>query len=331
MKKSKSATEASLSKRSKRSSRKKKKKKKNEEEKRKKTECSSGDSSSDDSSASKDKQRRKRTKSRHKNKKTAKTRGRHQGSSSDDSNDEVERDRRTQRRKKRKQDSHKDSDSGPNSKKSRKNGKAAEDLSLQGCYVLYLLDINKLVLSALSVGARFSDTSSTSAVAGSTLYYRQHDERSRGYFRRLHCSPQTVLSSIHSVLLNVTLLLASGDDSMLSWLVDLCHLVLALRGSFGSNPMLARAAFLSLSLGASLVPALGPMRHRDMVEPVRLLSVCVSSDGGPEHCASRLVLLFIFSTLRDGSSTSRMAVVAAGSSFFSLSTLSTSAMHSLGA
>lgn len=41
---------------------------------------------------------------------------------------------------------------------------------------------------------------------------------------------QTVLSSIHSVLLNVTLLLASGDDSMLSWLVDLCHLVLALRG-----------------------------------------------------------------------------------------------------
>ena len=42
--------------------------------------------------------------------------------------------------------------------------------------------------------------------------------------------PQTVLSSIHSVLLNVTLLLASGDDSVLSWLVDLCHLVLALRG-----------------------------------------------------------------------------------------------------
>lgn len=42
--------------------------------------------------------------------------------------------------------------------------------------------------------------------------------------------PQTVLSSIHSVLLKVTLLLASGDDSMLSWLVDLCHLVLALRG-----------------------------------------------------------------------------------------------------
>lgn len=49
------------------------------------------------------------------------------------------------------------------------------------------------------------------------------------YFRRRRF-PQTVLSSIHSVLLNVTLLLASGDDSMLSWLVDLCHLVLALRG-----------------------------------------------------------------------------------------------------
>jgi len=46
----------------------------------------------------------------------------------------------------------------------------------------------------------------------------------------LHCFPHTVLSSIHSVLLNVTPLLASGDDSMLSWLVDLCHLVLALRG-----------------------------------------------------------------------------------------------------
>lgn len=40
----------------------------------------------------------------------------------------------------------------------------------------------------------------------------------------------TVLSSIHSVLLNVTLRLASGDGSVLSWLVDLCHLVLALRG-----------------------------------------------------------------------------------------------------
>lgn len=95
--------------------------------------------------------------------------------------------------------------------------------------------------------------------------------------------------------------------------------------------MLARALFLSLSLGASLVPALGPRRHRDMVEPVRLLSVCVSSDGGPERCASRLVLLFILSIVSGGSSTSRMAVVAAGSSLFSSFTPSTSAMHSLGA
>lgn len=47
---------------------------------------------------------------------------------------------------------------------------------------------------------------------------------------RARSLPQTVLSSIHSVLLNVTLRLASGDGSVLSWLVDLCHLVLALRG-----------------------------------------------------------------------------------------------------
>lgn len=128
MKKSKSDTEASLSKRSKKSSRKKKKKKKKkeEEEKRKKAECSSSDSSSDDSSATKDKQRRKRTKSRHKNKKIAKSRGRDEDSSSGDSDDEGERERRTQKRKKRKQDSHKDCDSGPDSKKrSRKNWKAA--------------------------------------------------------------------------------------------------------------------------------------------------------------------------------------------------------------
>lgn len=129
MKKSKSDTEASLSKRSKKSSRKKKKKKKkkDEEEKRKKAEYSSSDSSSsDDSSATKDKQRRKRTKSRHKNKKIAKSRGRDEDSSSGDSDDEGERERRTQKRKKRKQDSHKDSDSGPDSKKkSRKNWKAA--------------------------------------------------------------------------------------------------------------------------------------------------------------------------------------------------------------
>lgn len=51
--------------------------------------------------------------------------------------------------------------------------------------------------------------------------------------RRFHAPvplAHTVLSSIHSVLLNVTLRLASGDGSVLSWLVDLCHLVLALRG-----------------------------------------------------------------------------------------------------
>ncbi|XP_029302419.1 uncharacterized protein NKAPD1 [Cottoperca gobio] len=127
MKKSKSDTEAGLSKRSKKSSRKKtkKKKKKDEAEKRKKAECSSSDSSSDDSNVTKDKQHRKRTKSRHKNKKMAKTRGREEDSSSGDSNDEVERERRTHRRKKRKQDSHKDSDSGPNSKRCRKNSKAA--------------------------------------------------------------------------------------------------------------------------------------------------------------------------------------------------------------
>ncbi|XP_074498488.1 uncharacterized protein NKAPD1 [Sebastes fasciatus] len=112
MKRSKSSGEASLSKRSKKSShkKKKKKKKKDEDEKRKKAECSSSDSSSDDSSG----KRRKRTKSQHKNKKTAKTKGRDEDSSSGDSDDEEERERRTHRRKNRKQDSHKDSDSGPN-------------------------------------------------------------------------------------------------------------------------------------------------------------------------------------------------------------------------
>ncbi|XP_054457678.1 NKAP domain containing 1 [Anoplopoma fimbria] len=127
-KKSKSDTEASLSKRSKKSSRKKKKKKKkkDEEEKRRKEECSSSDSSSDDSSATKDKQQMKKTKSRHKNKKAEKNRGRDEDSSSGDINGSEERERRTLRRKKRKQDSHKDSDSGPNSKKkSRKDWKAA--------------------------------------------------------------------------------------------------------------------------------------------------------------------------------------------------------------
>uniref|UniRef100_UPI0037E864B1 uncharacterized protein NKAPD1 n=1 Tax=Semicossyphus pulcher TaxID=241346 RepID=UPI0037E864B1 len=127
MKRSKSDTEASLSKRSKKSRKKKKKKKKKDEEgKRKKAESSS---SSDDSSDAKDKQRRKKTKSRHKNKKSAKTRGRDEDSSSEDGNDEEERERRTHSRKKRKQNSHKDLDSGPYSKKKRKNWKAAGEES----------------------------------------------------------------------------------------------------------------------------------------------------------------------------------------------------------
>ncbi|XP_040903270.1 uncharacterized protein NKAPD1 isoform X2 [Toxotes jaculatrix] len=131
IKKSKSDTEASLSKHSKKSSRKKKKKKKkkDEEEKRRKAKSSSDDST-DGSSTTKDKQRRKRTKSRHKNKKSAKTRGRGDDSGSGNSDDEGEGDRRTHSRKKRKQDSHKDSDSGPNSKKKRrKNWKAAAEQS----------------------------------------------------------------------------------------------------------------------------------------------------------------------------------------------------------
>ncbi|XP_056229485.1 NKAP domain containing 1 [Seriola aureovittata] len=131
MKRSKSDTEASLSKHSKKSSRKKKKKKKkkNGEVKRKKTKCSSSDDSSDDSSVTKDKQRRKRTKSRRKDKKSAKARRRDDDSSSGDS-DDGGRERQTHSRKKSKQDSHKDSDSGPNSeKKRRKNWRAAGEES----------------------------------------------------------------------------------------------------------------------------------------------------------------------------------------------------------
>ncbi|XP_018523759.1 NKAP domain containing 1 [Lates calcarifer] len=132
MKKSKPDTEASLSKRSKKSSRKKKKKKKkkDEGEKQKKAKSSSSDDSSDASSAAKDKQRRKRTKSRHKDKKSVKTRGRDDDSNSEDSDDEGERERWIHSRKKRKQDSHRDSDLGPNSKKKRrKNKKAAVEES----------------------------------------------------------------------------------------------------------------------------------------------------------------------------------------------------------
>ncbi|XP_029372591.1 uncharacterized protein NKAPD1 isoform X2 [Echeneis naucrates] len=120
MKKSKSDTEASLSKHPKKSSRKKKKKKKkkDEEVKQKKAKCSSSEDSSDDSSVDKDKQRRKRTKSR-RNKKCSKTKVRDVNSTSGDSDDE-ERERRTHNHKKRKHDSHKDSDSGLNSKKEMK-------------------------------------------------------------------------------------------------------------------------------------------------------------------------------------------------------------------
>uniref|UniRef100_A0AAQ4NXC7 NKAP domain containing 1 n=1 Tax=Gasterosteus aculeatus aculeatus TaxID=481459 RepID=A0AAQ4NXC7_GASAC len=117
MKKSKSDREASLSKRSKKSSRKKKKKKKDEEEKRKKDKCSSSDSSSTDSSATKDRQQRKKTKSRHKNKKTGKKQRRDEDSSSSDGDGKEERERGNQRRKKRKLDCHKESDSGPDTKK----------------------------------------------------------------------------------------------------------------------------------------------------------------------------------------------------------------------
>ncbi|KAM6987715.1 LOW QUALITY PROTEIN: uncharacterized protein NKAPD1 [Tautogolabrus adspersus] len=121
IKKSKSVTEGSISKRSKKSSRKKKKKKKKDEEgKRKKAECSS---SSNGSSDEKEKLPKKRSKSRHKNKKNAKKRGRDEDSSSGDSSDEHES--RTHKSKKRKYVSHKDSDSGPYSKKKRKNCKAA--------------------------------------------------------------------------------------------------------------------------------------------------------------------------------------------------------------
>ncbi|XP_041655418.1 uncharacterized protein NKAPD1 isoform X2 [Cheilinus undulatus] len=121
----KSKSEAKLSKRSKKSSRKKKKKKKKDEEgKRKKAESSS---SSHDSSDEKDKPQRKRTKSRQKSQKSTKNRGRDEDSSSGHSNDEEES--RTHRHKKRKQSSYKDSDSGPYSKKKRKNWKAAGEES----------------------------------------------------------------------------------------------------------------------------------------------------------------------------------------------------------
>uniref|UniRef100_A0A1A8S5H7 Chromosome 11 open reading frame 57 n=1 Tax=Nothobranchius rachovii TaxID=451742 RepID=A0A1A8S5H7_9TELE len=132
MKKSKSDTEAYLSKRSKKSSRKKKKKKKSGDGKRKKDEPSNSDGSSDDRSDVRRKQRKKKsTRGRHKNKKVVKTRGGDEDSSSSgDSGDEKNSERRTNSRKKRKHDSVKDWDSELDSKKKkRKNWKAAGEES----------------------------------------------------------------------------------------------------------------------------------------------------------------------------------------------------------
>lgn len=125
MKKSKSETGSP--KRSKKSCRKKKKKrkKKSEGEKRKKAESSS---SSEDTCASKGRQRRKKRKSPCKNHKYAKESQRAEESSSEDSSGE-ERERRTSNHKKRKQDSRRDSDSGLNAKKSRRNWKEADEES----------------------------------------------------------------------------------------------------------------------------------------------------------------------------------------------------------
>ncbi|XP_014842308.1 PREDICTED: uncharacterized protein C11orf57 homolog isoform X1 [Poecilia mexicana] len=125
MKKSKSDTEACLSKRSKKSSRRKKKKKK------KKAESSSDDSGMDNRSDTKDKQRKKkRGKGRHKNKKSVKTQRRDEDSSSEESNSGGKKERRTNSRKKRKRDSLKDSDSELDSKKKRrKNWKEAGEES----------------------------------------------------------------------------------------------------------------------------------------------------------------------------------------------------------
>lgn len=130
MKKSKSDSEACLSKPSKKSSRKKKKKKKKkkaEEGKSKKDEPSSNDSGRDDRIDTKDKQKKKkRTKSRHKNKKSTRTRRTDEDSSSGESDGQEKKERRTNGHKKRKRDSFKDSYSELDSKKKkRKDWKAA--------------------------------------------------------------------------------------------------------------------------------------------------------------------------------------------------------------
>lgn len=132
VKKAKSGKEGRLSRHSKKSSRKKKKKKKKKEEarKRRKAESSSSDSESGDSGTAKDKERQsKRTKSRHKSKKSVKKR-RDSDSRSVDSDSERHKKGREYRAKKRKQDSHKLTDSEPESKrKKRKDWRVATEQS----------------------------------------------------------------------------------------------------------------------------------------------------------------------------------------------------------
>ncbi|XP_038159390.1 uncharacterized protein NKAPD1 isoform X1 [Cyprinodon tularosa] len=132
VKKSKSDTEACLSKRSKKSSRKKKKKKKAKDGKRKKDNSSSSDSGTDDRSDTKDKRRKKkRTKSQRKDK-SVKTQ-RDEDRNSGDSRSHEKKEGRTNGRKKRKRDCLKDSDSGLDSKKKRrKNWRAAGEESSGG-------------------------------------------------------------------------------------------------------------------------------------------------------------------------------------------------------
>lgn len=121
----KSKSKAGSSKQSKKSSRKKKKKKKKSEgEKCKKAESSS---SGDDSGATKDRQRMKKRKS--KNHKYPEIRIDEESSLEDNSDVEKEKGGRTSNHKKRKQASHRDSDSGLNVKKRRRNWKAADEES----------------------------------------------------------------------------------------------------------------------------------------------------------------------------------------------------------
>ncbi|XP_072320392.1 uncharacterized protein NKAPD1 [Eucyclogobius newberryi] len=128
-KSNKSGKEAKLSKRSKKSSRKKKKKKKKKELESKRTKAECRSSGSDDGVADKDR-RRKRSKSRHKNKKSVK---RYRDSDSSSVDSDKDKERHSCRRKKSKQGSHKPSDSGPDSKKTkRKDWQAAGEESSDG-------------------------------------------------------------------------------------------------------------------------------------------------------------------------------------------------------